>query len=60
MNRLARAADVSRDLLSSLEDGNAHTTHKVMAVFNVLEQLHRGVLRVEDELCSTTDTVKGT
>ena len=35
-NKLAAAADVGRDLVRSLEDGNAHSTHKVRAVFNAL------------------------
>ena len=50
MSKLASAADVSRDLIRSLEAGNSHTRHKVMAVFNALQQRHGGLLRPEDEL----------
>ena len=50
MSRLAGVSEVSRDLIRSLEKGNPHSRHKVMAVFNALQQLHDGSLREEDEL----------
>lgn len=50
MTKLAAAAEVSRDLVRSLENGNAHTRHKVMAVFNALQKLHQGSLCAADEL----------
>ena len=49
MNKLASEADVSRDLIRSLEAGNPHTRHKVMAVFNAL-RVRLGGLSPEDEL----------
>ena len=50
MTKLAAAADVSRDLVRSLENGNPHTRHKVMTVFNALQKLHQGSLSVANEL----------
>ncbi len=50
MSKLAGAADVSRDLVRSLEKGNPHSRHKVMAVFNALQESHKGSLRIEEEL----------
>jgi len=50
MSRLAGAAGISRDLLRSLEEGNAHSRHKVLSVFNALQQHHDGALRHADEL----------
>ena len=55
MTKLAAAADVSRDLVRSLEYGNPHTRHKVMTVFNALQDLHKGTLRGPDELVSLSD-----
>ena len=52
MSRLAGVSEVSRDLIRSLEKGNPHSRHKVMAVFNALQQLHDDSLREEDELLS--------
>ena len=52
MNRLAGVSEVSRDLIRSLEKGNPHSRHKVMAVFNALQRLHDGSLREDDELLS--------
>lgn len=50
MTKLAAAANVSRDLVRSLENGNAHTRHKVMTVFNALRNLHQESLCATDEL----------
>ena len=50
MSRLAGLAGVGRDLIRSLEQGNPHSRHKVMLVFNALQNLHGGSLRVEIEL----------
>lgn len=50
MSKLAALADVGRDLVRSLESGNPHSRHKVMAVFNALQDRHRGTLVVDDEL----------
>ena len=50
MSKLAGRADVSRDLLRSLEEGNAHSRHKVMSVFNALQGLHNGSLQADEEL----------
>lgn len=50
MSKLAGIADVSRDLLRSLEEGNAHSRHKVMSVFNALQELHNGSLQADEEL----------
>lgn len=50
MTKLAAAADVSRDLVRSLENGNPHSRHKVMMVFNALQKLHQGSLCGSDEL----------
>ena len=50
MTKLAAAADVSRDLVRSLENGNPHSRHKVMMVFNTLQKLHHGALCGADEL----------
>lgn len=50
MSQLAGESKVSRDLIRSLEKGNPHSRHKVMAVFNALQRLHDGSLREDDEL----------
>ena len=50
VSRLAGLAGVGRDLIRSLEQGNPHSRHKVMLVFNALQKLHGGSLRVEIEL----------
>lgn len=50
MSRLAGLAVVGRDLVRSLEQGNSHSRHKVMSVFNALQKLHADSLRAEDEL----------
>ena len=50
MSKLAGAVDVTRDLVRSLEKGNPHSTHKVMAVFNALQESHNGALRISEEL----------
>lgn len=50
ISKLANAADVSRDLIRSLEAGNPHTRYKVMAVFNALQPRLGGSLRTDDEL----------
>ena len=55
MTKLAAAGDVSRDLVRSLENGNPHTRHKVMTVFNALQNLHKGVLCGADELAPPSD-----
>lgn len=52
MSQLAGESKVSRDLIRSLEKGNPHSRHKVMAVFNALQRLHDGSLREDDELLS--------
>lgn len=52
MTKLAGSADVSRDLIRSLERGNPHSTHKVMAVFNALQESHNGSLLIAEELTS--------
>ena len=54
MSKLAAAADVSRDLIRSLENGNPHTRHKVMTVFNALQKLHQGSLSAATELVSSS------
>ena len=54
MSKLAALADVSRDLLRSLEMGNAHSRHKVMAIFNALQKCHGGSLRVDSELVAVS------
>lgn len=50
MTRLAATASVGRDLLRSLEEGNWHTTHKVMAVFETLRGVYDGSLEVTEEI----------
>lgn len=50
MSRLAASANVSRDLVRSLERGNAHSRHKVLLVFKVLNELNEHSLNLEDEL----------
>ena len=50
MTRLAANAGVGRDLLRSLEDGNWHTTHKVMAIFEALQSVYEGSLKANDEI----------
>ena len=52
MSQLAGESKVSRDLIRSLEKGNPHSRHKVMAIFNALQRLHDGSLREDDELLS--------
>lgn len=52
-NKLAAAADVSRDLVRSLEDGNPHSTHKVRAVFNALQHA-LGTIRADEEITGET------
>ena len=56
MSKLAAMAEVSRELLRSLEDGNPHSRHKVMLVFNALQKLHCGSLSIGDELISDVET----
>ena len=55
MTKLAAAAEVSRDLVRSLENGNAHTRHKVMRVFNALRERHQGSLCAADEFVPLSD-----
>ena len=50
MTKLASASDVSRDLVRSLENGNPHSRHKVMTVFNALQKFHQGSLCAAEEL----------
>lgn len=50
MTRLAASASVGRDLLRSLEEGNWHTTHKVMAIFEALQGVYEGSLTATDEI----------
>lgn len=50
MSRFAGLAGVGRDLIRSLEQGKPHSRHKVMLVFNALQDLHGGSLCVEIEL----------
>lgn len=50
MTRLAANASVGRDLVRSLEEGNWHTTHKVMAVFDALQGVHEYSLKATDEI----------
>ena len=50
MTRLAAHASVGRDLLRSLEEGNWHTTHKVMAIFEALQGVHGRSLEATDEI----------
>ena len=50
MTTLAARAEVSRDLIRSLESGHPHSRHKVMAVFNALNKCHDGVLDSAEEL----------
>lgn len=40
MNRLAKEADVGRDLISSLERHHPHTRLKVQAAFDALKRYH--------------------
>ena len=55
MSKLAALADVSRDLVRSLENGHPHSRHKVMSVFNALQKLHQGSLRPDKELVSVCE-----
>jgi ribosome-binding protein aMBF1 (putative translation factor) len=47
---LARKAVISVDLIRSMENGNAHSRHKVMRVVNVLQGILNSTLDPEVEL----------
>ena len=48
--KLAARAGVGRDLLRTLEEGNWHTTPKVMAVFEALQREYGSSLQASDEI----------
>jgi len=50
ISELATRAGVNRGLVSSLEQGGAHTTHKVRAVFNALNESYGGSLDPQAEV----------
>ena len=48
MTKLAASADVGRDLLRTLEEGQWHTAPKVMAVFEALQREYEGSLEATE------------